>query len=97
HWSNVHGVSGDVLRAERAEGATHGHDRMGEVYVVGVDPSMQGQRLGPALTLRGLQHLRARGLPQAMLYVDEVNTNAIGVYQRLGFARWDVDVCFLQD
>lgn len=89
HWTKVHG-------ADPSGGHDHGHEPIGEVYVVGIDPSMQGRGLGPALTLRGLQHLRARGLPQCMLYVDEVNTNAIRTYERLGFAKWDVDVCFLQ-
>lgn len=100
HWTKIHGARGSTVHSHdspsRADGGEHAHDPIGEVYVVGVDPSMQGQGLGPALTLRGLQHLRARGLSQAMLYVDETNTNAIRTYERLGFARWDVDVCFLQ-
>jgi len=94
HWTKVHGA--DPSGGHEHDAGGHGHEPIGEVYVVGVDPSMQGRGLGPALTLRGLQHLRARGLPQCMLYVDEVNTNAIRTYERLGFAKWDVDVCFLQ-
>ncbi|WP_240777167.1 mycothiol synthase [Nonomuraea basaltis] len=82
HWTKIHGSSG------------HGHEPLGEVYVVGVDPSQQGTGLGKALTLAGLIHLRARGLAQAMLYVDEANTAAIRLYESLGFARWDVDVMY---
>lgn len=59
-----------------------------------MDPAAQGHGLGPALTMAGLRYLRGRGLSQVMLYVDESNTRAIGVYQRLGFTRWDVDVTY---
>lgn len=85
HWTKVHGG------AEQ-----HAHDRLGEVYVVGVDPAAQGGGLGTALTLTGLAYLRSLGLGSAMLYVDEDNTAAITVYQRLGFTRWDTDVTFAQ-
>jgi len=84
HWTKVHG----------AQHEGHVHEALGEVYVVGVDPSEQGNGLGPALTLLGLHHLQQRGLSSVMLYVDETNTNAIRVYQRLGFSRHSTDVCF---
>jgi mycothiol synthase len=85
HWTKVHGAHG-----------AHGHDHppVGEVYVVGVDPSEQGHGLGPALTLIGLHHLQKQGLDEVMLYVDESNTNAIRVYERLGFTRAATDVCW---
>ena len=91
HWTKVHGASGH-RPGERP--GKHGHEPIGEVYVIGVDPDAQGQGLGPALTLTGLAHLRSKGLAQAMLYVDESNIAAISVYQSLGFTRWDVDVSY---
>ena len=64
----------------------------GEVYVLGVDPSARGLRLGPALTVAGLHHLAARGLSRVLLYVDESNPRAVRLYKDLGFAEYDVDV-----
>jgi mycothiol synthase len=92
HWTKVHG--GHSHDDEGSHIEDHGHEPMGEVYVVGVDPSMQGAGLGKAVTIAGLQHLRGRGLTQAMLYVDESNTSAIRLYEALGFVRWDIDVSY---
>lgn len=95
HWTKVHGggsPSGHAAGADLPDG--HGHDPIGEVYVVGVAPAHQGRRLGRPLTVAGLRHLRQRGLPQAMLYVDADNAAAIHTYTALGFTRWDVDAMF---
>jgi mycothiol synthase len=90
HWTKVHGS------AHTPGAPEHAHEPMGEVYVLGVAPAAHGTGLGTALTLAGLRHLRGRGLDQAMLYVDEANTKAVALYQKLGFARWSTDVCFLR-
>jgi mycothiol synthase len=82
HWTKVHPAG------EEADGP------VGEVYVVGVDPAEQGSGLGRALTLAGLAHLRDLGLAQVMLYVDEDNTPAIRMYQRLGFERTRTDAMY---
>ena len=109
HWTKVHGGDADhghghehasreaPLRAHaKPPLPAHGHERMGEVYVVGVDPAHQGRGLGRALTVAGLRHLRDLGLEQAMLYVESDNATAQAVYRRLGFAHWDTDVMFLR-
>jgi mycothiol synthase len=94
HWTKVHGGPEHPLVTGPHTHDGHGHDLIGEVYVVGVDPAERGTGLGRALTLTGLRHLRHLGLPDAMLYVEADNAAAIGLYTRLGFTRWETDVMF---
>lgn len=100
HWTKVHGGHHDErdhahLHAEGVDHSHgHGHEALGEVYVIGVDPAHQGTGLGRALLVAGLRSLAARGLTQAMLYVDAANTPAIALYSSLGFTHWDTDVLY---
>jgi mycothiol synthase len=85
------------LLAERGEELLGYHwtkvhgDGIGEVYVLGVDPSAQGLRLGPALLVDGLRHLVDRGCTEVMLYVDDDNAPAMRLYERLDFRSYDAD------
>jgi mycothiol synthase len=104
HWTKVHDLGGDG--GERGGGAPRAGEiprgrpprnqqsRLGEVYVVGVDPAEQGSGLGRALTVAGLRHLQDLGLPEVMLYVDEDNAPAIRMYEGLGFTRAMVDAMY---
>ena len=66
--------------------------REGEIYVVGVVPSAQGEGLGRLLTAVGLAHLAERGATIAVLYVDGDNVPAVRTYERAGFTRRAVHV-----
>jgi mycothiol synthase len=96
HWTKVHG--GTVTHSHDGHGmhthAGHGHDPIGEIYVIAVSPREAGGGLGRALALTGLHHLRARGLTDAMLYVEADNQRAIALYEGLGFSHWDTDVMY---
>ena len=95
HWTKIHEARDHQAQDHQAQDhETRAHEPIGEVYVVGVAPEARGTGLGRALTLVGLRYLRSRGLFQVMLYVDESNTAAIGLYESLGFTHWDTDVMY---
>ncbi len=85
HWTKVH----------------PDHAGLGEVYVVGVDPSAQGRGLGQVLTAVGIASLAERlagpniqGEPTVMLYVESDNVAAVRTYERLGFTTYNVDTAY---
>jgi mycothiol synthase len=82
HWTKVHSDEPGV----------------GEVYVVGVDPSAQGSGLGGLLTSVGVAFLARRlagaAQPTVMLYVESDNAAALNAYRRLGFTQHSVDTAY---
>lgn len=84
-WTKIHGNSISPI---------HGHQTIGEIYVIGVDPQHGGRGYGKALVLQGLSYMRDRGLRTAMLYVESDNHPALKLYQSLQFTEWAVDVMY---
>jgi len=71
---------------------------LGEVYVLGVDPSAQRRGLGQTLTAVGMASLARRLAdapePTVMLYVESDNAAAMRTYERLGFTASSVDTAY---
>ncbi len=71
------------------------HDGSGEIYVIAVHPEFQGQGLGRAIAVDGLDHLhRVGGCGEASLYVDAANVGGLALYNRLGFELDHTDRAF---
>lgn len=58
---------------------------IGEIYVLGVDPSAHSSGLGKALTLTALRYFQSKEIKESMLYVDADNHAALILYKKLGF------------
>jgi mycothiol synthase len=71
--------------------ATSTDPELGEIFVIGVDPSRQGTGLGRALVVGGLASLAERGVTTGMLFVDADNEEALRLYASLGFTTSRVD------
>ena len=58
---------------------------IGEIYVLGVNPSAHSSGLGKALTLTALHYFESKKIKESMLYVDADNHSALILYKKLGF------------
>ncbi len=83
-WTKVH-----------SDHDAHHDGSLGEIYVLAVHPDFQGQGLGRALLLSGLDHLAGRGLHTAMLYVEAAHRSAVALYEDLGFSVDHVDRAYV--
>ena len=72
----------------KVHAATSTDPALGEIHVIGVDPSHRGEGLGPSFVLAGLDHLAALGLETANLYVDADNAPARRLYELLDFTTY---------
>jgi mycothiol synthase len=66
------------------------HDRVnegpiGEIYVLGVNPTAHSSGLGKALLLTALRYFQSKEIKESMLYVDADNHSALILYKKLGF------------
>jgi mycothiol synthase len=74
-----------------------GHEpRLGEIFVIGVDPTRQGRGLGRALAVEGLTRLANIGITTGMLFVAADNPGALTLYRAIGFTVHRVDRAYEQ-
>lgn len=71
---------------------THPKDRMGEIYVLAVDPELQRRGVGRALLNHSIQRSRVAGMSMVMVETgdDPGHEPARLSYEADGFERWPV-------
>lgn len=65
---------------------------LGEVYVIGVDPTAHGGGIGKALLAAGLDHLAAHGMQRVILWVEGSEEGPVALYQKTGFTVTHRDI-----
>jgi GNAT superfamily N-acetyltransferase len=70
----------------------HPEDRMGEIYVLAVDPSQQRRGVGTALMRHAFERVRDAGMGMVMVETggDPGHAAARASYEAVGFERWPV-------
>jgi len=90
-WTKIHGTH---THSHEGNETDHGHEAIGEIYVLAVDPAYKGQGIGKDLTTTGLNYLKYQGLNSAMLYVGVENMPALNLYTSLDFSDFGSDVMY---
>jgi len=90
-WTKIHGAH---THSHTDGDDDHGHEALGEIYVLAVNPDYKGQGIGRDLTITGLNYLKYQGLNNVMLYVGVKNKPAFKLYKSLGFDEFGSDVMY---
>jgi mycothiol synthase len=90
-WTKIHGAH---THSHSGGDDDHGHEALGEIYILAVNPDYKGQGIGRDLTITGMNYLKHQGLNNVMLYVGFENEPAINLYKSLGFNKLGSDVMY---
>jgi mycothiol synthase len=90
-WTKIHGAH---THSHTGGDDDHGHEALGEIYVLAVNPDYKGQGIGRDLTITGLNYLKYQGLNNVMLYVGVENKPALKLYKSLSFKEFGSDVMY---
>jgi len=68
----------------------HTDEKMGEIYIVGVDPDAQGRGIARALIEFGVDWMKKQGLKMCIIQtgMDSGHAPARATYEKLGFDMW---------
>ena len=90
-WTKIPGAH---THSHNGSDDDHGHEALGEIYVLAVNPDYKGQGVGRDLSITGLNYLKYQGLNNVMLYVGVENIPAFNLYISLGFNEFGSDVMY---
>ena len=90
-WTKIHGAH---THSHTGGDDYHGHEALGEIYVLAVNPDYKGQGIRRDLAITGLNYLKYQGLNNVMLYVGVENKPAFNLYKSLGFNEFGSDVMY---